>query len=476
MASRSLSYEVHKQGKGGSRENGNAVRYLSILFMERKGKFLMESGKRKNIERVIGLVMVVMMLVTSNSVVMAAETAWQTESERSVEDIVKQDFEIRATGTGDVSIDTEIGDHPFVQKDDPEGPVSEERESKEELLEKEEMKENEGIEKGSEKEVNVQEAAEGEAGVPSEISVEQPRASEVSENDIFEYRIDSSNNTATITKYLGDESAAFLIIPGKIDVYTVVGIGYEAFRDQTALLEVDFPESLATIERNAFYGCSGLRSVEFPSSMRIIGSEAFRDCNALAQISLNEDLQEIGSDAFASCGELTEVRFPASLAAVGNSGAFASCGKLEKVTFVHGIEKIPAYTCRQMQNLKTVAFENGTEEKSKIAVIGDSAFYDCTALEEISFPESLVTIERNAFYGCSSLRSAEFPSSLRNIGSGAFCDCGTLAQIQLNEGLEELGDHAFASCGELTEVLWDGKGSVVCMLSDVGFENRCLRK
>lgn len=58
---------------------------------------------------------------------------------------------------------------------------------------------------------------------------------------------------------------------------TLKEIDKEAFRSQTRLMSVNFPEGLVSIKQHAFYGCN-LLQIEFPSSLQTIESSAFRSC------------------------------------------------------------------------------------------------------------------------------------------------------------------------------------------------------
>lgn len=86
-----------------------------------------------------------------------------------------------------------------------------------------------------------------------------------------------------------------------------------------------------------------------------------------------------------------------------------------------------------------------------VVSIGDSAFYFCTVLADVSIANGLKTMGSSAFEACVSLTNVSLPGSLTNIGNAAFRYCPSLAQTVLPGGLATIGNWAFAYCG-LTNV------------------------
>lgn len=98
---------------------------------------------------------------------------------------------------------------------------------------------------------------------------------------------------------------------------------------------------------------------------------------------------------------------------------------LEKVILPKSVTEIGNETFKDCKNLKSFDF-------SKINTIGDSAFANCTSIENISLNSNspLRSIGRNTFNGCTKLTELDFRNTnLNNIGSGAFKDCSYLRKI-----------------------------------------------
>ena len=60
---------------------------------------------------------------------------------------------------------------------------------------------------------------------------------------------------------------------------------------------VTIPNSVASIENNAFYYCSNITSVTIPNSVTNIGAGAFMDCSSLRSVNIPNSVTSIGSNA-----------------------------------------------------------------------------------------------------------------------------------------------------------------------------------
>ncbi len=58
------------------------------------------------------------------------------------------------------------------------------------------------------------------------------------------------------------------------------------------------PDSVTSIETNAFSNCSSLTSAMIPSSVTNIGQEAFAGCTAFTSVTIPDSVTRIGGSAF----------------------------------------------------------------------------------------------------------------------------------------------------------------------------------
>ena len=81
--------------------------------------------------------------------------------------------------------------------------------------------------------------------------------------------------------------------------------------------------------------------------------------------------------------------------------------------------------------------------------IGDSAFYECPYLKEVTIPESVTSIGEEAFKICTNLDSVTIKDAATSIGDYAFCQCENLKTVKLGKYITTIGEDAFCNCNIL---------------------------
>ena len=164
----------------------------------------------------------------------------------------------------------------------------------------------------------------------------------------FQYDLNREGNGVVIKKYIG--SNPNLVIPGRIEGYPVVEIGYVnhigtgTFSEGTRvapsnlLVSLVIPENVRIVNMEAFRNQKNLTSVTLPSTLRVIGGSAFRE-SGLRTVRIPDSVEEIGGVAFGWNGNLTDVNIPAGIKRIGVS-AFHGCSTLSSVTIPASIRSI----------------------------------------------------------------------------------------------------------------------------------------
>ena len=123
--------------------------------------------------------------------------------------------------------------------------------------------------------------------------------------------------------------------------------------------------------------------------------------------------------------------------AIMPNSTFANCTELETVELPDTMLILSGMDFMGCTNLKSIKMS------PNIAYIGLAAFQGCSSLESIELPAELRTIDQVVFTECSSLTSISIPEKVTSIGDGAFAACSSLKSVTFSEGLETIGAGAF---------------------------------
>ncbi len=186
----------------------------------------------------------------------------------------------------------------------------------------------------------------------------------------------TNNGSITITGYTCSGSGA-VTIPGSLGGLPVTIIGDGAF-EWCSLTSVTIPDSVTSIESNAFQQCASLTSITIPNSVTNIGAGAFLMCYSLANVMIGTNVTSIGDDAFFDCENLTGITVPDSVTSIGD-GAFMYCGMMTNLVIGNSVTNIGQY-----------------------------AFEYCASLSSITIPGSVTSIGAGAFGFCNFLFSVYF--------------------------------------------------------------------
>lgn len=272
---------------------------------------------------------------------------------------------------------------------------------------------------------------------------------------------------------INNMTAPKVVVPSSVSGIPVVAIGNGAFKNNSAIAEIELPqgivsvgdeafygcvnlekvvsESLTQIGNSAFYGCGKLAEITLPATLEDIGSSAFENCSSLKEIDIPQNVLALRSSVFAGCEELVSIKIPSGVRTIADS-AFAGCAKLAEITLPSELVKIDNGAFEGCSSVKSFVIP------SNVAEIGRRAFRNCFDLVSVTFSDtsesSLITsIESETFCGCSSLASVVLPKSVTNLGYAAFDGCSALENIELPEKITGIDWAAFRNCSSLDSVV-----------------------
>lgn len=118
--------------------------------------------------------------------------------------------------------------------------------------------------------------------------------------------------------------------------------------------KVILPDSMVSLQNEAFYGCEYLKEIDFGHGIEQIGGNGsqhvFSGCS-MKKLVFPPQIKEIGINAFLSCGELEEVIFNEGLETI-HRGAFKNCPKLTEINLPASIKKVglDAFLCEVLRD------------------------------------------------------------------------------------------------------------------------------
>lgn len=138
---------------------------------------------------------------------------------------------------------------------------------------------------------------------------------------------------------------------------------------ESAVKNVDFPQTLKRIECNAFYCCQNLKGVRLPDELEVIGNMCFSR-SGLEKVSFPAYVKEVGACAFCDCKQLENVKLNNNLEKLGEKrvvngvtyegSAFARCA-IKNIRFPSSLKRIEVNTCKDCKRLASIEFAPGIE-------------------------------------------------------------------------------------------------------------------
>ncbi|MDP3445854.1 MAG: leucine-rich repeat domain-containing protein, partial [Ignavibacteria bacterium] len=172
-----------------------------------------------------------------------------------------------------------------------------------------------------------------------------------------------NKDTTSIVCYPGGKQGEFTI-PNSV---TTIGKG--AFAGCTNLTSVIIPNTVTSIDQNAF-AYSGLTSITIPDLVTTIGSSTFAGCSYLLSVAIPESVTVINVETFKDCNNLSSVFIPHSVTQI-HEWAFDGCNTLSSITLPSSIKYIGEYNVFP-ENLKTLTVEWSYPPNIHLGMLGST--------------------------------------------------------------------------------------------------------
>ena len=326
--------------------------------------------------------------------------------------------------------------------------------------------------------------------------------------DYLSFKLNTDNNSYTCLGFNTDDDVSTkteITLPETIEGLPVTTIGANAFANNTTLEKVNIPNTISSIEKGAFTGCSKLinyinnvgyvgkwavafngpinEKVEFEAgTVGIIDDFCFEYKTGIDEVIVPESTLYIGAHAFESAYPMNRVTIKNENVVIGYY-AFADLS----VKYAD----IPAHAVAYFKNQQLVTLKVNSGDS-----IAGGEFPDGSQLKEIEFPETLKFIGADAFGKCNAITSVRIPNieawcnitfenvsanplyyitsdgnfyvgkgyealtklvvpkTIKEIKDSAFCGYKKLQTVEFENGsaCTRIGNYVFHFCGGLTSV------------------------
>lgn len=279
-------------------------------------------------------------------------------------------------------------------------------------------------------------------------------------------------------------SKASKIIFDKDYVFNTIPKG--CFQNMSYLVEIELPESIKIIERDAFYNDKSLEKINI-ENIEEIHSNAFYRTN-IREFNFGKNLKNLEIYAFQDLKNLVKVTFDkdCKISSIPEY-CFHRDESLTEVILSDEIKTIEtgAFRYSNLSSINLDNVENLGEESlaftpikevnlSKVKIIPNRCFISCKSLEKVKLGSELKEIDYGAFQETKSLKNISLPDTLEEIGSyvfrgsgleevdipdnvksfesGTFYDCRSLRKLSLGKGIKRIERESFCSLDALEEL------------------------
>ena len=231
-------------------------------------------------------------------------------------------------------------------------------------------------------------------------------------HSFFRYQTSDGKIVDISKRNFGAKVVAHEVVDGKCVIEfdaPITKIPMNAFRRKKLTGNLVIPNSITTIEKSAFYGCTGLSgNLTIPNSVTTIGEKAFVECSGFTgNLTIPNSVTTIEELAFRGCtGFKGDLTIPNSVTTIGESVFFGCTGLSGNLTIPNSVT-----TIGEKAFSNCIGFTGNLTIPNSVTTIGNSAFSYCTGFTgDLSLPKSLEVVGSRSFEFCNKIQTIKFQS------------------------------------------------------------------
>ena len=145
---------------------------------------------------------------------------------------------------------------------------------------------------------------------------------------------------------------------------------------------------------------------------------------------------------------------------VSDSVSTPASGKLVIEGGCHSFACGGYYASSKTMDGKACSCITDIEDYGSIIDIAPSAFYGCVKIQNVNIPGSISYVGQAAFYNCTGLKSVVINEGVKHLSSrdldlaaGPFCNCTNLQSVSIPSSLISMFERTFNHCSSLTNII-----------------------
>ena len=245
----------------------------------------------------------------------------------------------------------------------------------------------------------------------------------------------------------------------------VTSIYNGAFKNKTKITAIYIPKTVTEINKEAFLGCTNLKKVVFEDQTQIalIGADVFKDCSSLEYLEINGGLYlGTATDPVVFMGLKDKNSVSVSVVdgtKIINQKALYNSETLEEVSLPNSLVTICEGAFLFSKKITKSTFRGSYNEWAGINFVDSystPAYYSgsliADGLDGDTLDVSTETINDYAFTNLINLKKIILRDSVKTVGKNSFTGCYNVLELSIGTGLESIGEKAFEKCYKLIEI------------------------
>ena len=251
----------------------------------------------------------------------------------------------------------------------------------------------------------------------------------------------------------------------------ITTIGNFAFEQCESLEELNLPNSVSAIGKNAIEYCA-VKNLVLPDSVTHIEQYGVMHCHSLETVKLPAKLPTSGAQIVVQCSGLTNATLPL-FSYTDEDGNNVIVNDVYNVRFIEGCGSLRNYVLNENDNEKIMTIVDGalysTDKKTLVAapasitefqildgtekIGGDlaknSPFYNSSQLKSLIIPDSVISLCDEFIQEKKYITEITIPSGVTEIPSHSFQSCIGLENLKIKGEIEKIGTFAFCGAQKL---------------------------